>query len=240
MNSDTQTNVRSVAPGIQPESLLTMIRILMTVVGIVLIGANMSQAADTTLGDDAAGVKITTSTSLTKTLQHDATETTDSGPGAGIQHNKDSGKNSGKKSVRRDLASSRQAARQQSEEVLPALKRASDAEQPETLAARSVAPRQLVEFIQPQYCMHVLAGRHKVMRARSDVYRTFVDDPEVCDIVQYSPRDLSINGLARGTTEVTFWLRGRSKPVKYRVEVQPQLSTRDRRVSRRAQNAAGS
>jgi len=225
--------------GVQPESLLTMIRFLTTVVGIIWIGANLTQAADKTPANGAANEKITTSTSSAENAQRDATATTDSRRGTGVQQDKDSRKKSGKKSVRRDLASSRHAARQQSDETLPAPKLAPNTEQPETAAPGSVASRRLVEFIQPRYHMRVLVGRHKVMRGRSNVYRTFVADPEVCEIVQYSPRDLSINGLAGGTTEVTFWLRGQSKPVKYRVDVHPRLSTHDSGVSRRAQNAAG-
>jgi len=162
-------------------------------------------------------------------------------------------------SVRSDRSSLRQATRQISEDLpIPSSPSSefsaeparapttepehapADATGPATIAWPEEAPtitaesRRLLEFIPPRYYVHVLAGRHKVMRARSNVYRTFVADPEVCDVVQYSRRDVSITGLQAGSTEVTFWLRDRSRPVTYRVDVQERFDAPGGGTSRRA------
>ena len=66
----------------------------------------------------------------------------------------------------------------------------------------------------------VTTGRSKLLRTKADIYRTHVDDPTVCDVVQFTPRSLSVVGKQAGTTGVTVWLRDSGhKPVQLLVRV---------------------
>ncbi|HND52315.1 MAG TPA: pilus assembly protein N-terminal domain-containing protein [Pirellulaceae bacterium] len=66
----------------------------------------------------------------------------------------------------------------------------------------------------------------KLLRLRVDLFRTAVVDPTVCDVVQFSPREICLMGKSAGTTNVTFWIGdGEPRPLTYRVTVEP-----DRRV----------
>ena len=65
------------------------------------------------------------------------------------------------------------------------------------------------------------AGRALQLRAKADVYRTAVVDPAVCDVAQFTPRELSIVGRAAGQTQVTFWFDDpRLAPQTYVIDVQ--------------------
>ncbi|MCO6458370.1 MAG: pilus assembly protein N-terminal domain-containing protein, partial [Pirellulaceae bacterium] len=64
--------------------------------------------------------------------------------------------------------------------------------------------------------------RSKLLRTRQNVYRTAVVDPEICDILQFTPRELSVIGRAEGATHVTLWFEGEDqKPLTYLVRVVP-------------------
>ena len=66
----------------------------------------------------------------------------------------------------------------------------------------------------------VTTGRSKLLRTKADIYRTHVDDAAVCDVVQFTPRSLSVVGKQAGTTGVTVWLRdGGHKPFQLLVRV---------------------
>mgnify|MGYP001033912100 CR=1 FL=1 len=68
--------------------------------------------------------------------------------------------------------------------------------------------------------MEVSERRSKLLRTKADIYRTQVDDSAVCDVVQFTPRSLSVVGKQAGTTRVTVWLRdGSHRPVRLLVRV---------------------
>jgi len=63
-------------------------------------------------------------------------------------------------------------------------------------------------------------GRPLVLRTKVDVYRTAIVDSGICDIVQFTPRELSLIGRAAGQTQITFWFDGPDRaPLTYVVEV---------------------
>jgi Flp pilus assembly secretin CpaC len=65
------------------------------------------------------------------------------------------------------------------------------------------------------------AGRSLQLRAKADVYRTAIVDAAVCDIAQFTPRELSIVGKSMGQTQVTFWFDDpRLAPQTYLIDVQ--------------------
>jgi pilus assembly protein CpaC len=60
------------------------------------------------------------------------------------------------------------------------------------------------------------------LRTQKDVYRTATVDEAICEIVQFTPRELSIIGRSQGSTHVTFWFDDPNmQPVTYLVEVRP-------------------
>jgi pilus assembly protein CpaC len=64
--------------------------------------------------------------------------------------------------------------------------------------------------------------RSLLMRTKIDIYRTAVVDEGICDIVQFTPREISLIGRAQGTTHVTFWFDDPAQPpLTYLVKVEP-------------------
>jgi len=63
-----------------------------------------------------------------------------------------------------------------------------------------------------------------------DIYRVSVVDPAVCDVVQFTPRELAIVGRSQGATDVTFWFADeRYEPITYLVRVIPDPELQQRR-----------
>jgi pilus assembly protein CpaC len=72
--------------------------------------------------------------------------------------------------------------------------------------------------------------RSKLLRTRVDVYRTAVVDPSVCDVIQFTPRELSLVGKGQGATHMTFWFDDKGfRPVTYLVRVVPDPDVQKRR-----------
>lgn len=77
--------------------------------------------------------------------------------------------------------------------------------------------------------LEVNVGRSLLLRTKSDIYRTAVVDPRVCEVVQFTPREVSIIGKGTGATHLTFWFRdGDGTPVTYLVKVAPDPVARQR------------
>jgi len=76
----------------------------------------------------------------------------------------------------------------------------------------------------------VVLRRSKLLRTKVDIYRTAVVDPSVCDVVQFTPREVSIIGKSQGATHVTFWFEdGTHMPATYLVRVVPDPEVQERR-----------
>ena len=61
-----------------------------------------------------------------------------------------------------------------------------------------------------------------LMRTKVDVYRTATVDEGVVELVQFTPREISLIGRSQGQTHVTFWFDDPAQPpVTYVVEVAP-------------------
>lgn len=72
----------------------------------------------------------------------------------------------------------------------------------------------------------VTVRRNVLMRSDFDIYRTAVVDPEICNLVQFTPREVSIIGNSVGSTTVTVWFTGQKRPLPYVVHVEPDLQAR--------------
>ncbi|MBE6427360.1 MAG: hypothetical protein E7028_02050 [Planctomycetaceae bacterium] len=79
--------------------------------------------------------------------------------------------------------------------------------------------------------LSVVTRRSMLMRTKHNLIRTAIVDPSICDIVQFTPREISIIGRSVGSTHVTFWFEdGTFKPVTFIVNTLPDPSLRDRRA----------
>ena len=73
----------------------------------------------------------------------------------------------------------------------------------------------------------VRARRSILLQTKFDVFRTAIVDPSICDLVQFTPREVSIIGRSVGVTNVTFWFHdGERNPVTYVVRVVADPSVR--------------
>lgn len=78
------------------------------------------------------------------------------------------------------------------------------------------------EVIQQTGEFSVQVHRSKLLRTAKDIYRTAVVDDAVLEIVQFTPREISLIGRSQGTTHVTFWFDDpATQPVTYLVTVEP-------------------
>jgi pilus assembly protein CpaC len=74
--------------------------------------------------------------------------------------------------------------------------------------------------------IRIRVRRSMLLRTKVDVYRTAIVDEAVCDIVQFTPREVSIIGRSLGQTHVTFWFDDPAMPpVTYLVKVEPDAAS---------------
>ena len=66
--------------------------------------------------------------------------------------------------------------------------------------------------------LRLKAGQSKVLRVPFTITRISVADPEVADIILTSPREVYINGLAPGVTNLSVWGRRRFTSARVTVE----------------------
>ena len=70
----------------------------------------------------------------------------------------------------------------------------------------------------------LMVRRSKLLRTKVNIYRTAVVDSGVVEIVQFTPREISLIGKSTGTTHVTFWFEQEgAKPITYLVRVEPDV-----------------
>ncbi|MFT7642449.1 MAG: pilus assembly protein CpaC [Pirellulaceae bacterium] len=71
----------------------------------------------------------------------------------------------------------------------------------------------------------VSVGRNKILRSDFDIYRSAVVDPSICEVSQFTPREVAIVGKRHGTTEVTFWMAGEdTRPASFLIRVTPNVA----------------
>lgn len=67
--------------------------------------------------------------------------------------------------------------------------------------------------------LDVIERRSQMMITKANIVRLAIADQAVLDVVQYSPREISLIGLARGSTTMTMWFEGHDQPLIYLVKV---------------------
>ena len=65
--------------------------------------------------------------------------------------------------------------------------------------------------------LEVIERRHQLMVMRTNISRISIGDQSIVDIVQYSPKEIALVGLVRGTTSLTFWFENEADPIIYTV-----------------------
>ncbi|MBM4076379.1 MAG: type II and III secretion system protein, partial [Planctomycetes bacterium] len=77
----------------------------------------------------------------------------------------------------------------------------------------------LIESLpQAQDELEVIERRHQLVVMRANVARISIGDQAIIDVVQYSPKELAIVGMARGTTSLTLWFENEPEPLIYTVK----------------------
>uniref|UniRef100_A0A7C2NZA2 Type II and III secretion system protein n=1 Tax=Schlesneria paludicola TaxID=360056 RepID=A0A7C2NZA2_9PLAN len=66
--------------------------------------------------------------------------------------------------------------------------------------------------------LEIIERRSQLMTTRANITRIQIADPAIVDVVQYSPRELSLIGLARGSTTLMLWFEGFNEPIIYLVK----------------------
>ncbi len=70
---------------------------------------------------------------------------------------------------------------------------------------------------QSQEELEIIQQRSQLVITRENVLKAAVADPAILDIVQYSPRQFAIVGLAMGSTTLTLWFENQADPLIYTV-----------------------
>jgi pilus assembly protein CpaC len=116
-------------------------------------------------------------------------------------------------------------------QTIQVIRTASLAQPAENVAAPAGQPADSpFEVIGQSGELKVLVRRSVLLRTKANVYRTAVVDPTICNAVQFTPREVSVIGLSRGATHVTFWFEGEQNPVTYLVHVDPDPEITDARI----------
>ena len=83
-------------------------------------------------------------------------------------------------------------------------------------AARAI--HHLIEDMpQSQDEMEIIQQRSQLVITRANIVKAAVADPNVLDIVQYSPKQFAVVGLALGSTTLTLWFENQAEPLIYTV-----------------------
>ncbi|MCU0877825.1 MAG: pilus assembly protein N-terminal domain-containing protein [Pirellulaceae bacterium] len=104
----------------------------------------------------------------------------------------------------------------------PPAEPAAPAPLPEGVAASPLPAGSPFEAIPESGTIALRVRRSLLMRTKTDIYRTAVVDEGVCDIVQFTPREISLIGRSQGSTHITFWFDDPAQPpLTYLVKVEP-------------------
>lgn len=67
--------------------------------------------------------------------------------------------------------------------------------------------------------LEVIERRSQLIITKANIVRMAIADQAILDVAQYSPREISLIGLARGSTTLTLWFEGHHDPLIYLVKV---------------------
>lgn len=67
--------------------------------------------------------------------------------------------------------------------------------------------------------LEVIHHRSQLIVARSNILRTAISDTAIIDVVPYSPNEIAVLGLSRGSTTLTIWFEDNTDPVVFLIKV---------------------
>lgn len=76
--------------------------------------------------------------------------------------------------------------------------------------------------------LEIIHHRSQLMVTRTPISRIAIANPEIIDVVQYSPTEISVIGLQLGTTTLSMWFDKQPNPLIYLVEIIRDPSFEDR------------
>ncbi len=76
-------------------------------------------------------------------------------------------------------------------------------------------------YLQPDSTeqLEIIHHRSQLMVTRNPITRISIANPDVIDVVQYSPKEISVIGMSLGVTTLHIWFEGQANPLIYLVEV---------------------
>lgn len=90
---------------------------------------------------------------------------------------------------------------------------------PDTPEASILEDQRIQDLPRARYTLKVVHHHSQLVRTRGKkVRRTFISDPSIAEIVQYTPTEFGIVGLERGKTDVIVWFDQDEFPIIYEVE----------------------
>jgi pilus assembly protein CpaC len=93
-------------------------------------------------------------------------------------------------------------------------------QQVQNTAESARAVHQLIEAMPTSMeDLTVIERRSQLIITKANVIRMAIADQAVLDVAQYSPREISVIGIARGSTTMTLWFEGHRDPLIYLVRV---------------------
>jgi hypothetical protein len=96
-------------------------------------------------------------------------------------------------------------------------------EAPSAEAEMRTFPPQIAALPDVTAKLRVVRRCSQFMVTRSPISRTFVADPRIVDIVEFSDNEVSFVGLEQGTTTATLWFHEGQEPLILQVEVTPSI-----------------
>ncbi len=93
--------------------------------------------------------------------------------------------------------------------------------------------RELIDTVSvPEVVLDLDPRRSKIISTKWPVTRVSVTDPQILEVVQFSPTEFELIGGVTGQTSLTFWfgaLNGKGRMLRYLVRVSPNEAIEDRR-----------
>lgn len=78
-------------------------------------------------------------------------------------------------------------------------------------------PHQIASMPEESEDLEVIHRRSRLIQTRNNVVRTAVADPNVIEVVNFSPNEIGIIGLELGTTTLTLWFENNPNPLIYEI-----------------------
>ncbi|MFQ5732449.1 MAG: pilus assembly protein N-terminal domain-containing protein [Planctomycetaceae bacterium] len=101
---------------------------------------------------------------------------------------------------------------------MPRRQRSTSVRPVQHLRGKRPLPPEILSMPTVRETLEVIQHRSQLLIARGNIVRTAVADDSVIDVVQFSPREVSIIGIGIGSTTLTLWFENNPHPLIYLVK----------------------